>query len=148
MDRLHRLWKDRKQIVIRPRPDENNNTRLADYEGELHDAFDNFGIAIDEIYQLTLSSHPKPGLTGLLTRGRVRGQTVICGMQRPSSIPMFIFSEAYGYVVMSLNLEKDRVRFYEMTGDKRFLQKVKSRHWLYYDVPEDELTAYSPVSIT
>ena len=149
LSRIARLWRERQFVVIRPRPAENSNTKLLDtYLGELHDGFDNFGVDIDETYQLQIGGKPGPGLTGLVARGRARQQAVIMGSQRPAWVPRFIFSEANFIASMSLNLEDDRDRVYEFTGKQEVLVKLPPRSWFFYDVAADRLKRYAPVLIT
>lgn len=147
MDALARAWRDSARVVVRPKPFQSTPAILDAYLSDLHDAFENFGTLIDETYQVAFGARAGAGLTGLVTRGRARKQTVIMGSQRPAWVPRFVFSEANGYVVMNLNLKQDRDRCYEMTGRRRVLERVEPRHWLYYDVNADALTPFAPVAI-
>lgn len=149
MTTLGRQWASGQRIVVlRPQPAENNPAMLDDYLGMLHDSWDNFGVVIDEAYQVCPSAMTAgPGITGLLTRGRVRGQAAIVGSQRPARVPRFCFSEANAFVVMALNIEADRKTAYGFTGRHEVMRKLPPREWLYYQVAEDRLTTYSPVSI-
>lgn len=148
MDKLARLWRERAIVVVRPRPHQCVPVILDAYLGDLHEGFERIGVSIDETYQVAFGSRAGPGLTGLITRGRVRKQSVILGSQRPSWVPRFVFTEANGYVIMNLTLLVDRKATYEMTGKDRVLSRVEPRHWLYYDIGDDKLTAYKPVTIT
>ncbi len=145
--RMSRLWQDRQHIVIRPGPEQSTPQALDHYLYELHDSFENFGILIDETYQVAYGPKAGPGLTGLITRGRARKQAVICGSQRPAWVPRFVFTEANYYIIMSLNIAGDRKTVYDFTGKKRVLDRVEPRHWLHYDVASDQMTAYRPVKI-
>ena len=148
MSRIGRLWADKNVVVIRPSPIENKPEFLDTYLGELHDAFDGFGVCIDETYQVALGSKPGAGLTGLVTRGRARKQSVILGSQRPAWVPQFCFSEANAMVIMSLTLEADRKKVFQNTGQIAVMYPVPPRVWLYYDVASNEMTRYSAVTIT
>jgi hypothetical protein len=144
---LRRLWNDNPYIVIRPGPKQNTPAILDAYLGDLHDGFDNFGVAIDETYQIVTGSRPGQGLTGLVTRGRARGQAVIMGAQRPAWVPKFMFSEANYIAEMSLSLRDDRERVYEFVGDGRVLRKLPPREWFWFDVAREHLILYAPVVI-
>lgn len=146
--RLAQVWERDRVVILRPTPAETNPATLDAYIGTLHEAFDNFGMVIDEAMQVCPSAMTAgPGITGLLTRGRVRGQAAIVGTQRPARVPRFVFSEASAFVVMALNLEQDRRSAFAFTGSPAVLRKLPARRWLYYDVAADEITAYSPVTI-
>jgi hypothetical protein len=145
--KLIKGWSKSPIVVVRPSSHENNPAILDNYLGFLHDAFDNFGVNIDEAYQCTNGPHPGPGLKGLLTRGRVRKQSVIVSSQTPSWIPKFCFSEANYFANMTLNLPEHRERIRQFIGDDRVLQKIPSREWWWYDVGGDELTRFGPVTI-
>lgn len=148
MDKLAREWRDRAIVVIRPKPHQCSPQVLDAYLGDLHDGFERIGVSIDETYQVAFGPKAGPGLTGLVTRGRVRKQSVIMGSQRPAWVPRFVFTEANGYVIMNLTLMVDRKTVFDMTGKTRVLERVEPRHWLYYDVGADKLTAFKPVTIT
>jgi hypothetical protein len=144
---LKRRWADTPYIVVRPHPVQNNPATLDYYLGQLHDAFEGFGVCVDETYQVVTGPRPGPGLTGLVTRGRVRRQAVILGSQRPSWVPRFMFSEADYVAAMSLTLLADRQRVFEFTGDQRSLLRLAPREWLWYDVAANHMTLYAPVLI-
>lgn len=148
--KLHELWQIASQVVVRPRPHENNADVLDLWLEMIHDRFNRFGIVIDETYQVAFGPRAGAGLTGLVTRGRVRGQTVVMGSQRPAWVPRFVFTEAIGYCIMSLNLLEDRQRVSAMVGDRwkrDVLRPIKERQWLWYDVNRDRLTRMEPVVI-
>ncbi len=144
---LKRRWADNPYVVVRPPPAHNNPAVLDAYLGQLHDAFEGFGVCIDETYQVVTGPRPGPGLTGLVTRGRVRRQAVIMGSQRPSWVPRFMFSEADYVAAMSLTLRNDRERVWEFTGDARTLQRLPPREWYWFDVAANHMTLYAPVVI-
>lgn len=148
MKALERAWNNQRIVVLRPYPAETNPEVLDAYLGTLHEAWDNFGTVVDEAMQVCPSAMTAgPGITGLLTRGRVRGQAAIVGTQRPARVPRFVFSEASAFAVMALNIEQDRKSAYGFTGRPEVMRKLPAREWLYYDVAGDSLTTYSPVSI-
>ena len=148
MARLGRQWREKKIVVVRPHSREMASALTLDsYLGELHDSFDNFGTLVDETYQIQLGGKPGPGLTGLVARGRDRKQSVIMGAQRPSWVPLFVFSEANFIASLSLNLPADRDRVYQFTGHNAVLSRLPPRSWFWYDVAADKLRRYAPVAI-
>lgn len=149
MGKLAKVWQDQQIVVVRPKPNENKMEFLDAYLAELHDAFDNFGTCIDEAYQVSNANNPGAGMIGLITRGRDRKQSVIIGSQRPARVPMFCFSEANAFCVMSLTMAADRKRVYENTGQSVFLENsLPPRSWFYYDVASNRLVRYGAVTIT
>ena len=145
--RFERLWEQNKIVVVRPNPRETVSKILDEYLEDLHESFDNFGVCIDETYQVALGSKAGPGLTGLVTRGRARGQSVILGSQRPAWVPVFVYSEANAIIVMSLTMKQDRDRIYQMTEQKIVLTPVEPRHWLFCDVSAATVKKFQPVTI-
>ncbi len=145
--KVERLWNDRRHVVVRPTARENDVKTLDEYLEELHESFDNFGVCIDETYQVAMTSKAGPGLTGLVTRGRARKQAVILGSQRPAWVPRFVFSEANAIIVMALTMKQDRERIYEMTEQPLVLKPVEPRHWLFCDVAKATVEKFSPVTI-
>lgn len=144
---LRRAWVDHQIVVVRPKPHQSRADILDAYLGDLHGAFTNFGTFIDELYQVVRRGQPGDGLTGLVTRGRARGQSVIMGAQRPSRVPLFMFSEADFIASMSLSLPDDRHRVYEYIGSPRVLRKLPARQWYWFDVAKEDLHLYDAVSI-
>lgn len=147
---LGELWRIYERVVIRPAPAENNEAILDIWIEMLHERFNRFGIVIDETYQVAFGARAGPGFTGLVTRGRVRGQTVIMGAQRPAWVPRFVFTEANGYAIFALNMAQDRQMVASMVGDRwkgRVMGRIPPRRWFWYDVSSDRLTAMDPVTI-
>lgn len=147
MSALRRRWEDARHVVVRPDPHQTQNVVLDAYLGELHDAFEGFGTLIDETYQVALGNRPGPGLTGLVTRGRAREQSVIMGAQRPSWVPKFMFSEANHIAVLSLSVADDRKAVYNFVGDQTVMERLPARHWLHFDVDATILSRYGAVKI-
>lgn len=150
MDQLIKLWKDMPRVVVRPTGPENNRDTLDLFLSLLHETFDRFGVYIDETYQVALGIKPCPGFTGLVTRGRVRGQTVIMGSQRPAWIPKFAFTEANYYCVLRLGLKQDRLTVADMTDDDArlpILRPIEDRYWLCFNTSRHTLKRMAPVTI-
>ena len=142
--------KNSKFYVVRPKPNEiSNSSILDDWLFDIHDGFNNIGVNIDEGYQVALGSNAGPGLTGLLTRGRARGQSVIVGSQRPARLPLFVFTEANHYFVMQLSSLDDKKKVADYTGKREILkERIEPRHWMHFNVASGELVRYGPVSFT
>lgn len=147
MRALKRAWTDRPIVVIRPTPRQTKAEILDAYLGDLHDGYVGFGTFIDELYQVVRRGQPGDGLTGMVTRGRDRKQSIIMGAQRPSRVPLFMFSEANFIATMRLSLPDDRHRIYEYVGSPRVMRKLPARKWYWFDVDKDDLTLYDAVSI-
>ncbi len=145
--RISKKWDVSQVLVIRPASRENDAKILDEYLEELHESYDNFGVCIDETYQVALGAKAGPGLTGLVTRGRARKQACVLGSQRPAWVPRFVFSESNAIIVMSLTLKQDRERIYEMTEQKIVMTPVEPRHWLFCDIANATVTSFDPVTI-
>jgi hypothetical protein len=147
---LGELWREHERVVVRPAPAENIDGVLDIWLEMLHENFNRFGIVIDETYQVAFGPRAGPGFTGLVTRGRVRGQTVIMGAQRPAWVPKFVMTEANGYAIFALNVMTDRQVVAGMVGDRwkrQVLGRLTPRRWLWYDVASDRLVSMNPVAI-
>jgi hypothetical protein len=149
MAAIGQMLKDNKLIIVRPTTQETSNSRLLDdWLGQIHDSWNDVGVLIDEGYQVALGSNAGPGLTGLLTRGRQRGQSVIVGSQRPARLPLFCFTEANHYFIMQLSSKDDKKKIYDYTGKKEIMTEIIAPyHWQHFNVAEGTLTKYSPVTI-
>lgn len=149
MRNLERAWQGRQHVVIRPHPHELQPVVLDSYLGELHDAFEGFGTSIDEMYQIKIGTTPGPGIAGLVTRGRVRRQTVIMGSQRPAWVPQFMFTEATYIAIMALSTLPDRKRMFDIVGGHGdVFYRLHPRYWQWYDVGSDRIELFRPVTIT
>lgn len=113
----------------------------------IHETYNNIGICCDELYYLHKFGEAGDGLIGILTRGRERLQTFLGLVQRPKRISLFSFSEADYIVGMALNLEGDRKRMVEATGDATFIQSLPKRHWRWYTVDADFSQLWGPVPL-
>lgn len=113
----------------------------------IHDTYDNIGILADELYYLHKFGEAGDGLIGILTRGRERKQTFLGLVQRPKRISLFAFSESDYIVSLALNLEVDRKRMEESTGDSKFLKSLPKYYWRWYTVDADHSTLFGPVPL-
>lgn len=115
--------------------------------GWLHDGYKNIGLVIDELYAVHSNGRAGQGLVGWLTRGRELKQSFLGLAQRPSWLSKFLFSEAEYVCSMSLSMEDDRKRMYDMTGREEFRDKLPPYYWLWYDVSADELRKLGKVPL-
>lgn len=145
---LTRAWDGQQIVVVRPKPSENKAAILDMWLGELHDWFEGFGTLIDETYQVSVGTQPGDGLTGLVTRGRARRQTVIMGCQRPTWVPLFVFTESNFVAELSLSTDKDRKRVADSTGVPAAMEQLPPRYWLWIDIAGASATKYGPVTIS
>lgn len=114
----------------------------------IHDEFNNIGIGCDELYYLHNNMEAGDGLIGILTRGRERKQTFLGLVQRPKRISLFSFSESDYIVSMALNLEGDRKRMVEATGDESFIHSLPKYVWRWYNVDADTAQLWGPVPLS
>lgn len=113
---------------------------------ELHGAFKNFGIIIDELYAMHRGAQAGPGLIALLTRGRELRQSCIALTQRPAWVSRFAMSEADAMACLDLSLFDDRKRMREISGRDEMLERFSTDHaWKYYDVATDTIEYFSAV---
>jgi energy-coupling factor transporter ATP-binding protein EcfA2 len=105
-------------------------------------------IYVDETYQLTDSPKPPQGLANILMRGRRRWDgnraieiSVILGAQRPSRIPVSIFTEATHYYIHQLK-PRDLETMYEEYVPKRQIidNPPRGHHFYYYNEKTDYLS--------
>jgi hypothetical protein len=114
----------------------------------MHETYDNIGFCCDELYYLHKNAEAGNGLIGILTRGRERQQSFLGLVQRPKRISLFCFSESDYIVCMALNLEGDRKRMVEATGDFRFIDPLPKYHWRWYNVDADASQLWGPVPLS
>lgn len=114
----------------------------------IHETYNNIGILADEMYYLHKFGEAGDGLIGILTRGRERKQTFLGLVQRPKRISLFAFSESDYIVSLALNLESDRKRMVESTGDNAFINPLPKFHWRWYTVDDDSSTLWGPVPLS
>jgi energy-coupling factor transporter ATP-binding protein EcfA2 len=145
--KFDKLIEKHRFVVINFHKEQTKAEPMDDCLTYIHDGFEDIGIACDELYYLHVGGKAGDGLTGVLTRGRERNQTFLGLMQRPAWVSRFCFSEADNIVCMALNLEDDRKRVFEMTGDERFMSSLPKRHWRWYNVDADMASLWGPVPL-
>jgi hypothetical protein len=93
----------------------------------------NCTIYVDEVTAICPNPQKIPfHYMSILTRGRSRNTNVFSLTQRPKNIPMQILSESTHYFVFRLNLEQDRERIVEATGQDKFLNPLTKQYSFYY----------------
>lgn len=113
----------------------------------IHESYDDIGFCFDELYYMHKNMEPGEGMVGLYTRGRERNQSVLGLVQRPKRISLFCFSEVDYVAGMALNLEGDRKRMVEATGDERFIHSLHKYVWRWYNVDADSSTLWGAVPL-
>lgn len=109
----------------------------------------NIIIYIDEV-TVTIPPQTKPPqiIQDIATRGRSRNVGLWSATQRPTQIPLFLISEAEQIFIFTLNLVDDRKRMYNITGDKRVLNKpVDTYGFYYYNLESGNLRYYAKLKI-
>ncbi len=133
-----RVKPDQEFVLIEPESDViTDPMALDDMLMRLSDSKD-LVILIDESYMFHSNGQAGPGLVGLLTRGRSRGLTTICGTQRPAWVSRFVFSEATKGFFLNLSTADDRKKIEGYTGiEPEDLPKQKY-DILFYDLENGE----------
>ena len=135
---------DVRVMVATPRtfdPDELDSTLL-----HLCESGQPLSILIDELlYFHNASGRAGPGLMGLLTRGRSRGQSFIGCSQRPAAISQFCYSECDYFAIYKLTLPQDWAKLIAITGKPGLRKRRDPYFWGWYDVRQDRLQEYGPV---
>ena len=103
-------------------------------------------VMVDELsYTHFANGRAGPGLQGLLTRGRSRGQSFIGCTQRPAAISQFCYSESDAFGVYRITLPQDWSKLIAITGRASIKRVRAPYYWAWYDVTADRLREYGPV---
>lgn len=104
-------------------------------------------VYIDEAYQWHINGRAGAGLTGLLTRGRSKGISVLLSTQRPAWISRFCFSESQKFYIYKLSDMRDVKTMAEHVPELSNYYAVKKHHFWFYDNAGDDTEAafYKPV---
>lgn len=145
MKKLDKSLTDYRFTILNPTPQQSGADNLDDLVAYLHATYENIGLCVDELYTMHKNGQAGAGLIGWLTRGRELKQSFLGLTQRPSWVSKFLFSESDFVGEMSLNLQEDRKRMYEITGQPAMLDKLPPRQWLWYDAEADDITLYGAV---
>lgn len=142
--RILAVPEDARVMVATPRtfdPDELDLVLL-----QLCESGRSLSILIDELlYFHNASGRAGPGLMGLLTRGRSRGQSFIGCSQRPAAISQFCYSECDYFAIYKLTLPQDWQKLIAITGKPALRKRRAPFYWGWYDVRQDRLEEYGPV---
>lgn len=131
--------------IVNPKSTQSDPDTLDALVMWLHESYTDVGLCVDELYSIHRNGTAGPGLIGWLTRGRELRQSFLGLTQRPAWLSKFLFSESDYIGGMSLALENDRKRMFEITGQPAFLEKLPPRFWLWYDAENDSLRKFGPV---
>lgn len=88
-------------------------------------------VYIDEMYGAVPNGHMSYPLRRLYTQGRERGIGVWSSTQRPSFVPLEMFSEAEWDFIFMLRMEEDRKRIAKATGAVEILDPIRDEHGFY-----------------
>ena len=138
-----------KRIIYRPIYQELND----DYYNQFLMYAYNLGnctVGIDEVKQVTHSASESgmvEGYKAILTRGRELGVNVWSASQRPSSIPVVVYSESSHWFIFRLNAKPDRARIAEYTGYEQFENPVTGHDFWYYDADENTSPVLSKLKV-
>jgi hypothetical protein len=96
-------------------------------------------LYIDEMYAVVEpGKRPHPLLAACYTRGRSRGIGVWASTQRPSWVPLIMFSEAEWFFIFRLTMADDRKKLAGFTGPD-VEHPIKDRHGFFtYGVDWDD----------
>jgi len=119
-------------IIYRPRHEE--------LEIEYYDVFFRFcyelqhvTVYVDEAMQVCPSPSKIPSYyKGILTRGRELDVNIWSATQRPSGIPIIIYSEAYHWFVFKLQNPTDREKLADYSGYGEFMEILPKYEFLYF----------------
>lgn len=118
-------------ILYRPKPEA---SEPEDYDRVFHWIY-NRGhtfVYIDELTAVSRSAQSYPlWLRALYTQGRSMGIGIIGSTQRPSGVPLFVFSESRKFWKFYLLMGKDNERMAEWMGDE-VLDQHHDVHSFYY----------------
>jgi len=92
-------------------------------------------VFVDEAMQVCPSpSKIPPFYKGILTRGRELDVNVWSCSQRPSGIPIIVYSEASHWFIFKLQTPADREKLSEFSGYPEFEEVLEKRYFYYYSV--------------
>lgn len=124
------------RIVLRPRFERQRD----EFEGALKKAWAQGGwtVNVDETHYVDLELGLRPLLNRLLTQGRSPGKiSVVCGMQRPTTVSRFAIGEASH--VISFGLEGRDAKILEQAATPtlgKIVPDLKRFHFAWLSIPE------------
>lgn len=147
LKKIDRSLSENRFTIINPKSTQSDPDTLDALIMWLHESYTDVGLCVDELYAIHRNGTAGQGLIGWLTRGRELKQSFLGLTQRPAWLSKFLFSESDYIGGMSLALENDRKRMFEIAGNPLFLEKLQPREWLWYDVEGDSLRKFGPVPL-
>lgn len=98
-------------------------------------------VYIDEMYSVAKNGRLSYPLRRLYTQGRTRGCGVWASTQRPSFVPLEMFSEAEWSFTFMLRMEEDRKRIARAIGSDLIEEPIRDPHgfWAYYQTWSDPI---------
>jgi hypothetical protein len=105
---------------------------------------------IDEVYSFHSGGRSFKGLHALLSRGRSKGISTLMSTQRPVFLSRFALTEAQHLYIFSLVHDDDRKTLNKMVPgfESKRLLKPRSHQFWHYDVANQKLRLYDPVTLT
>ena len=102
-------------------------------------------VYIDEMYSVAKNGRLSYPLRRLYTQGRTRGNGVWASTQRPSFVPLEMFSEAEWSFTFMLRMEEDRKRIARAIGSDLIEEPIRDPHgfYAYYQTWDDPI--YMPI---
>lgn len=97
------------------------------------------GLFVDETYMLP----NKGAFRGILTQGRSKRIPVLALSQRPSFLPLFVFSEADFFAVFHLSIHDDKLKVKRMINGNA-VDPLPEYHSWWYDVKHDQRFIMKP----
>ncbi len=91
----------------------------------------NLTVYIDEMYSVAINGRMSYPLRRLYTQGREPQIGVWASTQRPSYVPLEMFSEAEWDFIFMLRMEEDRKRIAKGTGATEILEPIRDLHGFY-----------------
>jgi len=99
----------------------------------------NCTVFVDEVMSICPNPSTIPEYyKAILTRGRELGINVFSCSQRPSTIPVLIYSESTHWFIFNLAGGMDRKRLYSFTGEPEFLDSIPKYHYRYYNTTDPD----------
>jgi DNA helicase HerA-like ATPase len=98
-------------------------------------------IYIDEMYSVAKNGRLSYPLRRLYTQGRALGIGVWAATQRPSFVPMEMFSESEWSLIFTLRMEDDRKKVARSLGFDQIMEPIRDEHgfWIVYQTWPDPL---------
>ena len=143
--KLEKAIREKRFVIINPTTSQATADYMDAFVQYMHESYTHIGLVVDEAYSLHKNGQAGNGLISWLTRGRELKQSYLGLTQRPAWVSKFLFSESDFIGGMTLALEEDRKRMYELTGRYEMRDKLPPREWFWYTLETDTLRKFNPV---